>query len=43
MSNAHSAFAGIDVSAHTLSVALSLPGQDALQATFDNDPRADRW
>ncbi len=43
MSNSHSAFAGIDVSAHTLSVALSRPGQDVLQATFDNDPRADRW
>ncbi len=40
MSNSQPAFAGIDVSARTLSVALSRPGQDVLQATFDNDPRA---
>ena len=40
MSNSQPAFAGIDVSARTLSVALSRPGQGVLQATFDNDPRA---
>ena len=43
MSKSQPAFAGIDVSAHMLSVALSLPGQGVMQATFDNDPRADRW
>ena len=40
MSNTQPAFAGIDVSAHTLSVALSRPGQGVMQATFDNAPRA---
>ena len=40
MSNAQPAFAGIDVSAHTLSVALSRPGQAVMQATFANDPQA---
>ena len=40
MSNSQPAFAGIDVSARTLSVALSRPGQGVLQATFANDPQA---
>ena len=40
MSNTHPAFAGIDVRARTLSVALSRPGQAVLQATFANDPQA---
>ena len=40
MSNSQPAFAGIDVSARTLSVALSRPGQGVMQATFDNDPQA---
>ena len=40
MSNTQPAFAGIDVSAHTLSVALSRPEQGVMQATFDNAPRA---
>ncbi len=40
MSNTQPAFAGIDVLAHTLSVALSRPGQGGMQATFDNAPRA---
>ena len=40
MSNTQPAFAGIDVRAHTLSVALSRPGQGVMQATFDNAPRA---
>ena len=40
MSNIQPAFAGIDVSARTLSVALSMPGQGVMQATFDNAPRA---
>ena len=40
MSKSQSAFAGIDVRARTLSVALSRPGQAVLQATFANDPQA---
>ena len=40
MSKSHPAFAGIDVSARTLSVALSRPGQAVMQATFANDPQA---
>ena len=40
MSKSQPAFAGIDVRARTLSVALSMPGQGVMQATFDNDPQA---
>ena len=40
MSKSQPAFAGIDVRARTLSVALSRPGQAVMQATFDNDPQA---
>ena len=33
-------FAGMDVSARTLNVALFRPGQALKQTTFDNDPQA---
>ena len=40
MSKSHPSFAGIDVSARALRVALSSAGQAVKQATFDNDPPA---
>ena len=40
MSKSQPAFAGIDVSARTLNVALFRPGQALKQATFDNDRQA---
>ncbi len=40
MSKSHPSFAGVDVSARALRVALSSAGQAVKQATFDNDPPA---
>ena len=40
MSKSQPAFAGIDVRARTLNIALARPGQTLKQMTFDNTPQA---
>ena len=40
MSKSQPAFAGMDVRARTLNVALARPGQALKQMTFDNTPQA---